>query len=514
MEDNIKEGFICPICRKELDSLAGLQGHFENAHSSEDKAGLRAVKGLFGRAKRKLLGDLASSNNETVVGDSEEVSRLRSGSEASGIDPVLWEPQEFGATRDHFQRFKGLREDNVKRTVIETNKKVIRLEKLYDGLMKNRAEFKSEKKKRKAFEQTVVTWMADSMASRCPFCESNFNVRRRKHHCRLCGQIICADCSEFIAMPFAESLTKAAKGESQRAPMGEEMETDPNTDIRTCFACFGLLLRRSQRLQDKYKRSPLVQLYEKMTSSMEEASSLQPRYLVMADSLNAGEQTHSLAVAQETRHRLIKMFEIVDAASKRIFAMVQPPPQQQQQQQQKGKGKNVEKQQDQRPTATPRQMHVHKQIRQFASAFLQEHMVTLPGLPDADKLKRLQAERSRAAEEKARRDREAAERAMEMREMEKIASELQTMSTSTDGTPSSSSQVPSKESKPNSPSGWQPKVTPIVSGADPDQDPLLLQRDLLRGYIEQARKAKRFDEVETLQSSLRDIEMEISRSQR
>ena len=96
MEDNIKEGFICPICRKELDSLAGLQGHFENAHSSEDKAGLRAVKGLFGRAKRKLLGDLASSNNETVVGDSEEVSRLRSGSEASGIDPVLWEPQEFG----------------------------------------------------------------------------------------------------------------------------------------------------------------------------------------------------------------------------------------------------------------------------------------------------------------------------------------------------------------------------------------------------------------------------------
>lgn len=78
----------------------------------------------------------------------------------------------------------------------------------------------------------------------------------------------------------------------------------------------------------------------------------------------------------------------------------------------------------------------------------------------------------------------------------------------------SGSSTASPPSPAKSPSGWQPKVTPVVSGADLNQDPLLLQRDLLRGYIEQARQANRFDEVEALTSSLRDIELEISRSRR
>lgn len=96
MDESIREGFICSICRRELDSIESLQSHFETAHSSEDKAGLKAVKDLFGRAKRKILGDSAPAAESSAPAEAESAARLRSSSGTSGIDPVLWEPQEFG----------------------------------------------------------------------------------------------------------------------------------------------------------------------------------------------------------------------------------------------------------------------------------------------------------------------------------------------------------------------------------------------------------------------------------
>lgn len=31
-------------------------------------------------------------------------------------------------------------------------------------------------------------------------CHKSFGVRRRRHHCRLCGDIICKQCSSFITL--------------------------------------------------------------------------------------------------------------------------------------------------------------------------------------------------------------------------------------------------------------------------------------------------------------------------
>jgi len=42
-------------------------------------------------------------------------------------------------------------------------------------------------------------WVPDREASDCAKCESRFTLRRRKHHCRLCGEIFCSACSEARA---------------------------------------------------------------------------------------------------------------------------------------------------------------------------------------------------------------------------------------------------------------------------------------------------------------------------
>ena len=37
-------------------------------------------------------------------------------------------------------------------------------------------------------------WMPDEVATSCYECEAKFTTFRRRHHCRVCGQIFCSKC--------------------------------------------------------------------------------------------------------------------------------------------------------------------------------------------------------------------------------------------------------------------------------------------------------------------------------
>ncbi|ODQ67458.1 hypothetical protein NADFUDRAFT_12892, partial [Nadsonia fulvescens var. elongata DSM 6958] len=41
-------------------------------------------------------------------------------------------------------------------------------------------------------------WMKDENATECFGCSKNFTAWRRKHHCRICGQIFCSSCTDLI----------------------------------------------------------------------------------------------------------------------------------------------------------------------------------------------------------------------------------------------------------------------------------------------------------------------------
>ncbi|XP_006819477.1 rabenosyn-5-like, partial [Saccoglossus kowalevskii] len=99
--------------------------------------------------------------------------------------------------------------------VVETNKLLIRLEKLLsyessvmDPMKKNMFE-KLEKlldsqsldptNKRKAFEKSIVPWAPDEDVKYCPTCGDKFSLAKRKHHCRLCGSIMCGRCSDYLS---------------------------------------------------------------------------------------------------------------------------------------------------------------------------------------------------------------------------------------------------------------------------------------------------------------------------
>ena len=54
-----------------------------------------------------------------------------------------------------------------------------------------------------AFEKSVVQWAPDSDVNLCLTCGKAFTLTRRRHHCRLCGGIMCNKCSHFMPFTFA-----------------------------------------------------------------------------------------------------------------------------------------------------------------------------------------------------------------------------------------------------------------------------------------------------------------------
>lgn len=45
-------------------------------------------------------------------------------------------------------------------------------------------------------QEGAATWANDRLVTHCKSCNREFNITRRKHHCRNCGKIFCNACSD------------------------------------------------------------------------------------------------------------------------------------------------------------------------------------------------------------------------------------------------------------------------------------------------------------------------------
>lgn len=48
---------------------------------------------------------------------------------------------------------------------------------------------------RRSRDITLPRWQPDAEVSDCPICDAHFSFWYRKHHCRKCGRVVCANCS-------------------------------------------------------------------------------------------------------------------------------------------------------------------------------------------------------------------------------------------------------------------------------------------------------------------------------
>ena len=127
-----------------------------------------------------------------------------------------------GLERDDTAEFELLRRKTVDQTLLEVSRLERRLTKLTQLLTNPTSDqatmqtsilwpLAGPRSQQKQLEQSVVDWEDDAAVSRCPFCQQEFsNYTFRRHHCRLCGRVVCGDpqtdCSRDVGLTVATRM--------------------------------------------------------------------------------------------------------------------------------------------------------------------------------------------------------------------------------------------------------------------------------------------------------------------
>lgn len=490
----VREGFLCPLCLKDLQSFYQLQSHYEEEHSG-DRDVKGQIKNLVQKARKAKNKLLKREGDDRVEPGTQGYESFSYG----GVDPYMWEPQELGAMRSHLSDFKKHRAARIDHYVVEVNKLIIRLEKLTAFDRTN-----TETSKIRAIEKSVVPWVNDQDVPFCPDCGNKFSIRNRRHHCRLCGSIMCKKCMELIGLPLANKLTSASKDSlsthtspsqspnsvhgsrrgsiSSMSSVSSVLDEKDDDRIRCCTHCKDTLLKREQQMDEKEHTPDIVKLYEKLRLCMEKVDQKAPEYIRMAASLNAGETTYSLEHANDLRVEVQKVYELIDALSKKILTL----------------GLNQD------PSPHPNTLRLQRMIRYSATLFVQEKLLGLMSLPTKEQFEELKKKRKQDLEQKRTMERQAALESR--RKLEERQSGLASHTANGDMRSLQGIAAPLRKAE-----GWLPLSEGQGQGEDPD--PLLQQIYNITSFIRQAKAAGRTDEVRTLQENLRQLQDEYDQQQ-
>ncbi|KAK4884394.1 hypothetical protein RN001_000665 [Aquatica leii] len=343
-ESQIQEGFLCPVCYKDLRSPGNLLSHFVELHSEEQDL-LKSIKDLVGKAKKKIL----KLDENELESFKTEMSLQKIGIEYS-------EPQAPGQTRSMTEYFRNVRRERLDHRTSETNRLIIRLDKL----------LRIDGPDRKLREQELVVWLDGSTVSRCPSCTASFNITRRQHHCRLCGSIMCNSCSYFLPYEIAKTIVAPVYSDTNKAnAIASKAEGDT---LRLCAHCMNMLDSRNQAQMLQVNQPVICQLYMRLQKIKNDLQPSLELYDKMYNSMMSGEQTFRLQDVQSLRSSIAQQAEILDAISKRIISVPLNPEQ-------------------------PKAILLQNSIRRATTQYIKEYLLVLPILPSAEELYRIRQER-------------------------------------------------------------------------------------------------------------------------
>ncbi|KAI9302102.1 FYVE zinc finger-domain-containing protein [Cunninghamella echinulata] len=270
-------------------------------------------------------------------------------------------------------------------------------------------------------EQNVTKWQDDKGIKKCPLCLTAFTLTNRKHHCRLCGRVICGakHCSSMIPL-FLNMST-------------DNINEEPVGDTRACQDCKRVAFRRKIQNEESNLKQPIFKLYHQLTVTRHYIEKLLPKFhsmILILEQEKIVQQDHeTFKKAALVRKSVLDNFALYDTLVKSIKSL---------------------------PTQTSSMKRLQSNICIAANLYLQQNMLPLQMLP-------------------------------------------RILNTTT----SSSSSKKNKK---------------INSNGQQQQEQLLSQLQiyeeqfiLVQGYISDAKKHRKYDEVKTLTISLNELQTEIDR---
>ncbi|KAI8141441.1 FYVE zinc finger-domain-containing protein [Fennellomyces sp. T-0311] len=181
------------------------------------------------------------------------------------------------------------------------------------GFVSNGNSILSMKLKYRDGEQSVTKWEDDKSVTHCPLCSSTFTITNRKHHCRLCGRIVCGNirCSKMIPLFLNMS--------------SDTFDEEPVGDTRACRDCQRSVFRRKICHEEALHPMPIVQLYHQLTRTRQKIEKLLPRFhdvivLIGKEKITKqSKQTYQMAAT--IRKSLLDSFALYDTLAKSIKAL-------------------------------------------------------------------------------------------------------------------------------------------------------------------------------------------------
>lgn len=173
-------------------------------------------------------------------------------------------------------------------------------------------------------EMRIVNWEDDKSRKACSICTTPFSFTVRKHHCRLCGRVVCASphlslpppSTEEAKLPFDDQV-KCSSLVVADDQTGMKIKDVPRWDeasskhldaygrtrgIRICKECKDIILHRQYMLDDGHLPA-YVKLYEALISLQKEIEQSLPEFQEMILGLQKHDAAAALGTAdQEESH--------------------------------------------------------------------------------------------------------------------------------------------------------------------------------------------------------------------
>ncbi|KAF9638159.1 Zinc finger FYVE-type protein [Lasiodiplodia theobromae] len=268
-----------------------------------------------------------------------------------------------GAERNHTAAFTSIRRKHVDKANLDIGRLEKRLTKLtqlladppppeqQSGAGSLIWPLSNAKAHQRALEQSIIAWEDDASIVQCPFCQQEFtSYTFRRHHCRLCGRVVCGDpktgCSTEVG------LSVAAPNRSS-----EKLTGQVSVDVRMCRDCKHTLFSKSDFARELADKPRDARSYENLVQFQRGIRLLLPRFQKLLAALQDPENPPSSAQLQDAtkvRKRLMDAFAQYDTAARRIRDL---------------------------PTESPTQARLQKAVYQQAYNFLSLHMLPLKSLP-------------------------------------------------------------------------------------------------------------------------------------
>lgn len=215
--------------------------------------------------------------------------------------------QQRGITRSRFELFARRRKGRLAELEARSKEVVANLRMLMNAGATT-----------KEAQQAIVAWVPDSARTACNTCGVTFSLLTRRHHCRVCGNLVCGKCLHAFAHTHPDdgvedplAAFSASFGSASSAMLTQRVmhpHRVSSLEVPTCKACAHATERLARiRAVERAQNTPVLALYAEMQFKQTELEllmldwdSLASKVKQLTARIASGEERLALAKAKCT----------------------------------------------------------------------------------------------------------------------------------------------------------------------------------------------------------------------